>query len=382
MNIFPGSGALLALALALTTPVAWGAPRDSAATSLSNDAMDGDYLAMRFKEAEQKLKKALTACGKEGCSAAVQGRLHRDLAVVYVAGLKKQDKGKKEMEAAITAHPSLQLNPDFATPDVKRAFAAAGGVEREARPEQEPAPKSSAELQVEERAASEAAPVAQEPAPANAFRLNWLSLAFQQDLLMYQETTNVCTGAAQYQCFLDGQSFTGPVYDRSGNQLSGGVGFATKRVLLGYERLLGENLTLGVRAGFAFGGGPKATNGGGDAFSPFHAELRGSYWFGESPFGRSGLRAFAGAAVGIADVDGHVAVEYYADEAGYLIPDNKGRGKLDAWRKTGNSIVGLHGGIAIALREEHALLLELRIVQMVGQTAIGGAVSIGYAFGL
>ncbi len=189
----------------------------------------------------------------------------------------------------------------------------------------------------------------------------------------------MCSGAAQYQCFLQGKSYTGPVYSGSGNQLQGGVGFATRRMLIGYERLFGDSITAGVKLGFAIGGSPKATNGGGTAFFPFHGELRGSYWFGSAPFQSAGLRGYAGLAAGLGEIDGHVSVEYYEDAAGY----NAGsKGKLDAWRKTGTGQVGVHGGLAYAFSTQQQLFLELRVLQMLGATALGGAVNVGYAFGL
>lgn len=207
---------------------------------------------------------------------------------------------------------------------------------------------------------------------------NWLSLSFQQDFLAYSDTTGVCSGAAQYQCFLQGESYTGPIYQGSGDQLAGGLGVATRRVLVGYERRFGQNLTAGVRLGFAFGGSPKATTAGASGFLPLHAELRGSYWFGAKPFETDGLRPFVGLAAGIAEVDGHVAVEYFEDEAGYAAGS---KGTLDAWRKTGNVIVGVHAGLAYAISPDHALMLELRLLQMLGATAIGGALNIGYQLG-
>lgn len=334
--------------------------------------MDTDYLGTQFKQAEQKLQQALKTCGKK-CSARVRGQLQLDLAVVYIAGLKKKDKGKKAMQAAIAADSSIQLSPDFTSPEIEKAYAAAGGIKTAT----EPAKPEHDEAEDEPKVAPAPAPEAS--ADSDGARKNWISLAFQLDLLNYKQTSGVCTGAAQYQCFLQGQSYSDPIYRGSGNQLQGGVGFATKRVLVGYERLLGDNLTAGVKLGFAFGGSPKATNGTGTAFLPFHAELRGSYWFGNAPFARDGLRGYAGLAVGFAEIDGHVSVEYYVDATGY---NNGAKGKLDAWRKTGNTLVGVHGGIAYAFSKEQQMFLELRVLQMLGATALGGAVSAGYAFGM
>jgi hypothetical protein len=348
--------------------------RDREATTLAKQAMDGDYLGTQFKAAEQKLQKAVKTCGKQHCSPAVRAQLHLDLAVVYIAGLKKKEKGKKELQAAVVADASVQLSPDFSTPEIEKAYAAAGGAKREAEPAAPERDEDDSEAK-----AKTPPPAAEESAHADGSPRNWLSLAFQQDLLSYKQTSGVCTGAAQYQCFLLGQSYAGPVYTGSGNQLQGGVGLATRRVLAGYDRLLGDNITLGVRLGFAFGGSPKATSGSGTAFFPFHAELRTSYWFGDKPFASAGFRGYTGLAVGAGELDGHVTVEYFKDQAGY---DAGAKGKLDAWRKTGNMLLGLHAGLAYGFTKEQQLFLELRVLQLLGATALGGAVDIGYAFGL
>lgn len=333
--------------------------------------MQGDYLGTDFKSAEQKLQKALKACGKKACSAKVRAELHLDLAVVEIAGIKKKDKGKKEMQAAIAADPNVELSPDFTTPEVKKAFVAAGGVIHEAEkaePEPEPEPEAAP------------APAAEaEPEPDTGAHRHWLSAAFQLDFLSYSAVDRVCSGADQYQCFLQGQSYGGPIYDDSGNRVQGGVGLATKRILVGYDALLGDNVTLGARVGFAFGGSPKATTEGGAAFFPLHAELRGNYWFGDTPFASGGVRPYVGLSAGLAEVDGHVTVEYYQDAAGY---QQNQKGKLDAWRKTGKGFAGLQLGLAYGIGTQQQLLVELRLLQMFGAGATGGALSFGYGFGL
>lgn len=346
--------------------------KDREASELGKQAMQQDYLGTDFKAAEQKLQKALKACGKKGCSGAVRAELHLSLAVVYIAGEKKKDKGKKELKAALAADSTVQLNPDFSTPEVEKAFVAAGGTKHEAAP-------AAAEGEEAEPEPAPSAPAEPKEAPDDGEARNWFSVAFQLDFLSYSQTKGVCNGAEQYQCFLQGQSYSTPIFAGSGNQLQGGVGLATKRVLVGYERLLGENITLGARLGFAFGGSPTATSGNGKAFLPFHAELRGSYWFGDAPFESGGVRGYAGLAAGLAEVDGHVTVEYYQDMAGYT---SGAKGKLDAWRKTGNGFAGLHLGLAYGIGTQQQLLLELRLLQMLGASATGGALSLGYGFGL
>jgi hypothetical protein len=369
------SGLGVLAALTLYPAAASAEPQDREVSALAKEAMDSDYLGTQFKEAEQKLQSALKTCGKSGCSAAVRAQVHLDLAIVYIAGLKKKDRGNKEMQAAVEADPAVQLGSDFSTPELEKAFAAAGGVKQGDPAESS---KNDGESEDEPKAVPPLAEDEAPPASGGALR-NWLSVSFQLDLLSYQTTTGVCSGAKQYQCFLQGQSYGGPIYTGSGDQLAGGVGFATKRLLVGYERLFGENLTAGLKLGFAFGGSPKATTGSGTAFLPIHAELRGSYWFGSAPFSKDGFRPYAGLAAGVGEVDGHVSVEYYQDAAGYSAG---AKGKLDAWRKTGTSFIGAHVGAAYGFSKEQQLFLELRLLQMLGATALGGAVQLGYAFGM
>src|SRR6478735_3036154 len=118
----------LLLACTLIVPnVALAASKDKAARQLQEQAMQTDYAETNFKKAEQKLKKAITQCGSAGCSNQVVGELHRDLATVYIAGLKQSAKGKTELKHALHANPDLQLDEDFATPELRKIFKELGG---------------------------------------------------------------------------------------------------------------------------------------------------------------------------------------------------------------------------------------------------------------
>ena len=375
-NSLSSLGAFVALALYVFPASA--EPQDREASALAKEAMDSDYLGTQFQDAEQKLQQALKTCGKHGCSARVRAQLHLALATVYIAGLKKNDKGHREMQAAVAADPSVQLDPDFSTPEVQKAYAAAGGIEQSGEAN---AGKPKRDDDDEDEGESKTTSATEKPGSADGDRTarNWFSASFQLDMLSYKETTGVCSGAAQYQCFLQGESYGGSIYQGSGNQLQGGLGFATKRLLVGYERVFGDNITAGAKLGFAFGGSPKATDGGGTAFLPLHAELRGSYWFGNAPFASAGLRGYAGLAAGLAEVDGHVSVEYYETAAGY---SRDAKGKLDAWRKTGTTFVSAHVGVAYAFSKDQQAILELRLLEMLGETALGGALTVGYGFGM
>jgi hypothetical protein len=111
----------------LSPSLALSAPKDAAATKLADDAINNDYLATNFAAAEKKLKSAIALCGANACSAQTRARLHRDLGVVYVAGMSRADDGTKEFVEALKADPNVALEKDLTTPEVEKAFQAAKG---------------------------------------------------------------------------------------------------------------------------------------------------------------------------------------------------------------------------------------------------------------
>jgi hypothetical protein len=106
---------------------AHSAPKDAAATKLAEDAINVDYLATNFAEAEKKLRKGLALCGTTNCTAQVRARLHRDLGVVLVAGSNRVDDGRAEFVEALKADPAIQLDKDLTTPEIDQQFRAAQG---------------------------------------------------------------------------------------------------------------------------------------------------------------------------------------------------------------------------------------------------------------
>lgn len=355
------------------------APKDKAASALQREAMQTDYAATNFKKSEQKLKKAIAQCGASGCSNEVAGDLHRDLATVYIAGMKQSAKGKSELKRALQINPDLELDDDFATPETRKLFKELGGHGPKV---EEKTPEEGTEEECEGKACEGKVVLKdEEPAgPPSKGSKNWLSLSFDQDLLLYSSQDNVCasnaTGraaAANYSCFKNGSAFGDSAGEDiaagAGNKVSSGFGRGTSRILLGFDRLLGANVSLGFRLGYAFGGRPA----GKDKFLPFHAELRVNYWFGSAPFESSGVRPYLSLSGGLAEVDGRVSVEYY-DAA-------RNKSSLDAWRKTGTTFAGLGFGVMIPFAGDNGLVPELRAKQMFGASGTTFDVSIGYARG-
>src|SRR6266700_6179329 len=83
--------AAVILALVGSSPSAGAAPKDELATKMNQDAIDNDYLAMRFPEADRKLRQAIAICGKTGCSPNVTAQLHRDLGTVHISSTTLND---------------------------------------------------------------------------------------------------------------------------------------------------------------------------------------------------------------------------------------------------------------------------------------------------
>jgi hypothetical protein len=381
--------------MSLATGPAAAEPKDAAAKRIAGSAISEDYISGKFAAARRKLDKAIKTCGRSECSGKVLAGLYRDLGVVYLGGLNKPPQGKEALARAVQADPSVQLDPDLSTPEIVAAFKEVGGQVSGAKsgktkaqapdssqpPSQSSKPKSrrhaveSENVELDEESASDepsdsVAPAEESRDEGDAHK-NWFSLSVQQDFFMHPDSPKVCYGP-DYTCFgPGGVEFSGHIDEGSGNRASGGIGIATTRVLLGYDRLFLERILAGARLGLALGGAPASSVAG--KFLPLHLELRGAYFFGENPFARTGLRPYVGLAAGIAEVDAHVAVDYF---------DNGRRGVLDAWRKTGKAFAALNLGTQIALSKASAITLEARLQLMLGTSGIAPAVAIGYAHGL
>src|SRR5882672_2433456 len=118
---------LAALAMTLSfSPAARAAPKDAQALKLDDDAINNDYLATKFGDAEKKLKQGLAICGKGACSPNVVAQLHRDLAIIYVVA-SRPDEAKAQFVEALKVDPATALPKELTTPEIEAVFAAAKG---------------------------------------------------------------------------------------------------------------------------------------------------------------------------------------------------------------------------------------------------------------
>jgi hypothetical protein len=394
---------------------AHAAPADEAARKLRDQAVDTDYLATDFDQAQAHLRQALDLCKQPGdCSPAVRARIMCDLGVMDFVQ-HRADEARALFAAALKEDPTVTVDRDLSTADLRREFAAvrdpaaASAAPAEAPPAPATSPDAPAAPPADVAhadcppefpgcggsATASAACVSdeecregqlcrggacvesgvREPAPHER---NWVSVAFQTDALLLPYANNACAGGTGYTCFGSGGSYYANLpLAGADDEIGGGVALATSRVLLGYDRSLGENFTVGARIGYALGGGPQRP--GASSFLPIHLEARTTYWFGSNPLARSGFRFFALAAGGMAQIDASVPVDVYANLQAYESQQSQ---DYRAWKKTGLAFVALGGGSMYAITPSTGVVLEAKGLEMFPTTATGFSLQLAYVVGL
>ncbi|MCA9582104.1 MAG: hypothetical protein KC416_09955, partial [Myxococcales bacterium] len=109
--------ALAALALGATDARAQGGRVEE----LSRSAME-DYNNFEMDSAISKLEDALRLAKREKVSDARLARLHANLGVVYVGGLGDNGRGIQSFVAALTADPTVELDPLTSTPEIQTVW--------------------------------------------------------------------------------------------------------------------------------------------------------------------------------------------------------------------------------------------------------------------
>jgi hypothetical protein len=219
---------------------------------------------------------------------------------------------------------------------------------------------------------------------------NLISVGAQLDWLMVGSRSDVCSpqSAASNACFIAGTStqFEGFAATKSGtNGVVGGGSFADVRALVGYDRQIVASipLTVGVRAGFAFGGSPTPSNtlqkngalanGDGPAlgFHPFHGEARASYHF-LGFFESKKLRPYAFVGGGVAQVNAAVPIKVCDGGAKARLTTCSAKvsptGKIvdvDAYQITGLGFIGLGAGATYGFTPTFGVSAELKVMIMV-----------------
>jgi hypothetical protein len=240
-----------------------------------------------------------------------------------------------------------------------------------------------------------ARPIAAPAAPRAV--LDWIGLHLEPDWAMYSGS-DVCGQATQrggeYGCFRDDdKQYHGNPNPTKDNSVDSGARYAGARVLVSYDRVLIDNVTLGVRLGWAFRGGPNFDEG--SKFKPFHFEVRAAYWFGDRPFSSSGLRPFVFLAGGMAQFDSKMSVPLRESEpcsnySGALCPVYQGADIIQynpqsqtatGWHRSGSSFLGGGLGAMYAISRSGGPVLSLKVSQTLSPSTTVLSPELGYAIG-
>jgi hypothetical protein len=243
-----------------------------------------------------------------------------------------------------------------------------------------------------------------------AYSTHRLGLHFAADIGFIQGS-NVCNADnTSFECFASGAEAPypgelpaatsgqpgelGDAYPGTG--ISSGAAMGTMRALLSYDHALGERISLGVRLGYAFGGGPATLDG--RSFLPIHAEGRAHYWL--RALSTSGVHPYLHVGGGLAQVDikkSEVTVRDCSEEpvrqafldciAASNAYDSANDPQLptktlDAYRKLGTAFVTAGGGVVFPLGASTALQLNLNAMFMLPASGLVLQPSLGFEYAL
>ncbi|AKT42076.1 hypothetical protein [Chondromyces crocatus] len=218
---------------------------------------------------------------------------------------------------------------------------------------------------------------------------NQLSIALVQDFGL-GTGADVCSRQSQlesgYACFRHGGSqYHGTPEPGRGGEVGSVLQPATARFLVGYDRVVLENLTFGVRVGYVLhGGGPRESGADGASFLPFHGELRAGYTFGASPFRLAGLRWSLFVTGGVAQVDTEHRVFIREDQS---VPpptsqlDNPPTQTLSAYKRAGTGFVGGGAAVTWAVTRATGFTLGLRVTRFFPSAGTAFSPEIGWNLG-
>lgn len=150
-------------------------------------------------------------------------------------------------------------------------------------------------------------------------RRHWISITAMPDLDVVSGE-EVCTKATQadehFACLrqpgVGGASdytvYRGTPTAGKGNNINSGIGFGQVRLMLGYDGVIADNFSLGLRVGYSFLGSSAPAN-----FIPAHVEGRAQYAFGSTAYTTAVARPWIELFGGVGQFDSAVDVQVLED---------------------------------------------------------------------
>ena len=211
-----------------------------------------------------------------------------------------------------------------------------------------------------------------------AYARFWIGIAGSMDLTTPASSNEVCTltagiSTSGYWCttpegsdFPATQAQSDALVRGNGGAPSGEITPGGVHVTITIDYAATPNLLLGVRVGYVANTypGDAAATAGKTISTPFHAELRGSWVFGDEPLARSGLAPYAFVAGGVARFDTPTTV--MVARKGIA-----GQRAVHAWYVAGPAFGALGGGARYAFSPRVAFSTGLGLVAAVGPGAFG-----------
>ncbi len=250
--------------------------------------------------------------------------------------------------------------------------------------------------------------------PKGSFKRHWLSLSFQSDFVLMPAGADVCSTnrAEGWECFYGDGTYRNPSHGEPGlpdgrgrGEVQSGIVPGTMRVMLGYDFAALEWLTLGIRAGFAFNGGPQlktfeafetldpATGVpvtrerelSNPAFLPLHAEGRLGFWMAGQD---SVVRPHFTLSGGIAQVDAKVVTPIVEPRKQNPVdcPNPADttctQANIEAWRRAGTGFGAAGLGLMVPFGKTHGVDLEGKFMILMPETGQALGAQLSYYLGL
>lgn len=255
---------------------------------------------------------------------------------------------------------------------------------------------------------------------SGGFKKIWVGLHFAPDVYLFSSAQGVCSidslGSHAYSCYELDSAHT-PLFNepdttprekwRSGGvptyvdanrgsegrgQVNGGPRLATMRILASFDYALTSNFLVGIRAGFAFGGGPKswtytsrdATESSitaGKSFFPVHIEPRVTYHF--MSLGKGGIHPYVHIGGGMAQVDAKMNVPICNRTAENCL---RADGLADTrqvavYKRLGQGFATVGGGVLYPFGGRFGAQLNLNLMYMLPDSGIVIEPSLGAVVG-
>jgi hypothetical protein len=219
-------------------------------------------------------------------------------------------------------------------------------------------------------------------APTIAPKRLWLSAHVAQDVSMVGSMGNVCGTAgdatpSNVLCLSSGgDAYTGVPEpgapgDGNGNAIRGGPHVGTTRLLAGIDYLVGSNVMLGARVGYAFNSAPRDS-------LPLHLEARVSYFLGQDPFRKTSVREFVALVGGRAEID-----DKYDVQVKEAMPTSARAGSTEdlvVYRAIGQYFAGAAAGLMFPTGSKQAIVGEMKFIASFPTQGFAISPSVGYAF--